>query len=194
MSACSKTSNVTTLNVPSFPESPLPYWFKCITNAGANFGSHEARQLQLAMHNGSNPSHDRHSLLMQQTHGAVLAAVNLAHEAVPAAEASAVTAAAHAKAAESAAASATAAVAAKAAATAAKTTAAAAATKAAKAAVIGVLDVQDKLEIVMLMAMVALQEDPDNIAISRIMAYLTGGPTAGNAALDEAMPRLRPGS
>ena len=193
MSACSKTSNVKTLNVPSFPESPLPYWFKCITNAGANFGSHETRQLQLAMHNGSNPSHDRHSLLMQQTHGAVLAAVNLAHEAVRAAEASAVTAAAHAKAAEASADSATAAAAAKAAATAAKTTAAAA-TKAAKAAVIGVLDVQDKLEIVMLMAMVAPHEDQDNIAISRIMAYLTGGPTAGNAALDEAMPRLRPGS
>ena len=53
---------------------------------------------------------------------------------------------------------------------------------------------QDKLEIVMLMAMVAPHEDQYNIAISRIMAYLTGGPTAGNAALDEALLRLRPGS
>ena len=146
------------------------------------------------MRNGPSPSQDQHSLPMQLTHGAVLTAVTLAHDAVrAAAAAAAVTAAAAAEAAEAAAESATAAAAARAAATAAKT-AAAAATKAATAAFVSVKDLQDKLEMVMLTAVLASHEDDANVAGSAVMAFLTGGPAAGNAVLDGAILRLRQGS
>jgi hypothetical protein len=130
---------------------------------------------------------------MQLTHGAVLTAVKLAHDAVRAAASAAVTAAAAAAAAEAAANSATAAAAARAAATAAKTAAAAAA-KTATATFVSVTDVQDKLEMVMLTAMLATHEDDANDAGSAVMAFLTGRPAASNAVLDEAMLRLRQGS
>ena len=186
-------SFVQALIAASLPESPLLYWLKCFINSGANTSSHEARQLQLAMRNGPSPSQDQHSLPMQLTHGAVLTAVKLAHDAVRAAAAAAVTAAAAAEAAEAAAESATAAAAARAAATAAKTAAAAAA-KAATAAFVSVKDLQDKLEMVMLTAVLASHEDDANVAGSAVMAFLTGGPAAGNAVLDGAILRLRQGS
>ena len=120
-------------------------------------------------------------------------AVKLAHDAVRAAASAAVTAAAAAEATEAAANSATAAAAARAAATAAKA-AAAAAEKAATATLVSVTDVQEKLEMVMLTAMLATHEDDANDAGFAVMAFLTGGSAAGNAVLDEAMLRLRQGS
>ena len=170
------------------------YWLKCFTDSGANSGFHEARQLQLAMHNGPSPSQDQHSLPMQLTHGAVLTAVKLARDAARAAAAAAcVTAAAAAEAAEAAAESATAAAAARAAATAAETAAAAAA-EAATAAFLSVKDVQEMLEMVMLEAVPASHEGVANVAGSAVFACLTGGPAAGTAVLDGAMLRLRQGS
>ena len=127
---------------------------------------------------------------MQMTDGAALTAVKLAHDAVRAAAAAAATEAAAAEATEAAANSGTAAAAARAAATAAKTVAAEA-EKAATAAFVSVTDVQDKLEMVMLTAMLAPHEDDANDAGSAVRVFLTGGPAASNAVLDRAMPGLR---
>ena len=186
-------SVVQALIADSLPESPLLYWLKCFINSGANSSSHEERQLQLAMRNGPSPSQDQHSLPMQLTHGAVLTAVKLAHDAVRAAASAAVTAAAAAEATEATANSATAAAAARAAATAAKA-AAAVAEKAATAALVSVTDVQEKLEMVILTAMLPPHEDDASDAGSAVRAFLTGGPAAGNAVLDGAILRLRQGS
>ena len=164
----------------ALPQTPLLYWLKCFTDSGATSGSHEARQLQLAMPNGPSPSQDQHSLPMRLTHGAVLTAVKLAHDAARAAAAAA----------EAAAESATAATAERAAAKVAETAAAAAA-EAATAAFLSVRDVQEMLEMVMLEAVPASHEGVANVAGSAVFVFLTQGAAAGNAALDQAMLEFR---